>query len=182
MLSAIVGPLSWAVGDGTAVAATTTKTSLLTGVAATGKWDMPGGYFTAPGQMLRISASGRISTPAATQGNITFTLAVGAVNACVSPTFVSLASQTNIAWQLYWLITCRAVGDGALTTLMHTGNLETALVSATNTNNLIPPTAPVVGTGFNTNTAANVDLHVTWSNATAGNTIQLHQYLLESVV
>jgi len=182
MLSAIVGPLAWAVGDGTAVAATTTQTSLLTGVAATGKWAMPGGYFTAPGQMLRVSASGRISTPAATQGNVTLTLAVGAVNACVTPTFASLASQTNITWQLTWLITCRAVGDGTLTTFMHTGNFETALVSATNTNNFIPLTAPAVGTGFNTNTAANVDLLVTWSNATAGNTIQLHQYLLESVV
>lgn len=182
MLSAIVGPLSWAVGDGNAVAATTTQTSLLTSTAATGKWAMPGGYFTAPGQMLRLSAAGRISTPAATQGNITFAVAVGAVNVCVTPTFVSLASQTNISWQLNWLLTCRAVGDGTLTTFICSGNFETALVSATNTNNLIPATAPAVGNGCNTNTAANVDLLVTWSNATAGNSIQLHQYLLESVV
>ena len=181
MLSAIVGPLAWAVGDGTAVAATVTQTSLLTGVAATGKWDMPGGYLIAPGQMFRIRASGRISTTTGTN-NITFTLAVGAVNACVSPTFVALASQTNTTWNLDWLITCRAVGDGTTTTLMHTGIFTGAVVSATNLINMIPATAPVVGTGFAANTAATVDLQATWSAATAGNTIQLQQYLLESVV
>jgi len=181
-LSAFVGPLAWAVGDGTAVAATTTPTSLLTSTAASGKWSMPGGYFTAPGQTLRLKAAGRISTPAATQGNITFNFVIGAVNVATSPTFTSLASLTNITWILDWLLTLRAVGDGTLANFMHTGNFETALVSATNLQNLIPATVPAVGTGFNSSAGATVDLQATWSNATAGNTITLHQYMLESIV
>lgn len=181
MLSTIVGPLAWAVGDGSALTNTITQTSLLKGVAATGQWSMPGNFFTAPGQMLRVRASGRISTTTGTN-NITFTLVVGAVNACVSPTFVALASQTNTTWNLDWFITCRSVGDGTNTTLMHTGIFTGAVVSATNLVNMIPATAPVVGTGFASNTAAIIDLQGTWSAAAAGNSIQLQQYVLESVV
>jgi len=182
MLSTFVGPLAWAQGDGTAVAATTTQTSLLTAGAATGKWSMPGNFLTAQGQMLRLRASGRISTPAATQGNITFNVTAAAINIVTTPTFTSLASQTNITWLLDLLITIRSVGDGTLATALGTGDFRSALVSATNLVNLIPATAPAVGTGFPSSTAAIIDLQATWSNATAGNTITLHQYLLESVV
>lgn len=181
MLSPYVGPLAWATGDGTAVAATVTRTSLLTSTAASGKWAMPGGFFISPGQMLRLYARGRISTPGATQGNMTFSLMVGSVVAALSPTFASLISLTNITWELDWLLTLRAVGDGTLANFMHTGKLLSALVSATNLVNLIPATAPAVGTGFDSSAGATVDLQATWSNATAGNTIQLHQYLLESL-
>jgi hypothetical protein len=181
MLSPYTGPLAWAGGDGTAVAASTSPTSLLTSIAATGKWAMPGGFFIYPGQMLRLSASGRISTPSSSQGNITFDVVIGAVNVAASPTFTSLASQTNITWELEWLLTLRAVGDGTAANFMHTGKFTSALVSASALLNLIPATAPAVGTGFNSSAAATVDLQVTWSNNTAGNTITLHQYLLESI-
>jgi hypothetical protein len=181
MLSPYQGPLAWATGDGTAVAATTTQTSLLTSTAATGKWAMPGGFFIYVGQMLRLKAAGRVSTPASTQGNLSFQVVIGAVNVAASPTFTSLASQTNITWELEWLLTLRAVGDGTLANFLHTGNFLSALVSATNLNNLIPATAPAVGTGFNSSAGATFDLQATWSNNTAGNTITLHQYLLESL-
>jgi hypothetical protein len=181
-LSALVGPLAWAGGTGTAVAATTTETSLLTGPCATGLWAMPINFYALPGQVVRIYASGRVSTPAATQGNLTFKVKIGSVAVATSPTFVSLASQTTITWELNWLLNLTAVGDGTTATFMHTGNFLSALVSATNLNNLIPATAPANGTGFNSASAATQDLTVTWSNATAGNTITLHQYLLESVV
>jgi hypothetical protein len=180
MLSPYVGPLAWAVGDGTAVAATTTPTSLLTSTAATGKWSMPGGFFTYPGQMLRLKAAGRISTTTGTN-NITFNFVIGAVNVAASPTFVGQASQTNLTWMLNWDLTLRAVGDGTAADFMHTGNFVSSLVSATNLNNMIPATAPAVGTGFNSSAGATADLQVTWSINTAGNTITLHQYLLESV-
>lgn len=182
MLTPYVGPLAWAVGDGTAVAATTAATSLLTSTAASGKWSMPGGFFILPGQMVRLKAAGRISTPSSTQGNITFDVVIGAVNVAASPTFTSLASQTNITWELDWLLTFRTVGDGTSANFIHTGQFTSALVSATALTNLIPATAPAVGTGFNSSSAAIFDLQVTWSNNTAGNTITLHQYLLESVV
>jgi hypothetical protein len=181
MLSPYVGPIAWAVGDGTAVAASAAQTSLLTSTAATGKWAMPGGFFTYPGQMLRLRAAGRVSTPAATQGNISFQFLIGAVIVAGSQVFTSLANLTNTTWTLDWVLTLRAVGDGTLANFMHTGNFISDVVSLTAENNLIPDTAPAVGTGFPSSTAATVDLAVTWSNATAGNTIQLHQYFLESL-
>jgi len=181
MLSPYVGPLAWATGDGTAVAATTTPTSLLTSTAATGKWAMPGGFFIYTGQMLRLKAAGRVSTPAATQGNLSFQFVIGAVTVAGSQVFTSIANLTNTTWSLDWLLTLRAVGDGTLANFMHTGNFISDLVSLTAENNLIPDTAPAVGTGFNSSAGATADLQLTWSNNTAGNTAQLHQYLLESV-
>jgi hypothetical protein len=180
MLSPYVGPLAWAVGDGTALSNTVTQTSLLKGTAATGLWAMPGGFFTYVGQMLRIKASGRITTTTSVN-NMTFNVVIGAVNVAASPTFVNLASQTNLTWMLEWILTLRAVGDGTLANFMHTGNWLTSAVSATNLNNMIPATAPVVGTGFNSSAGATLDLQGTWSAAAAGNSITLHQYLLESL-
>jgi hypothetical protein len=180
MLSAFVGPLSWAVGDCTAVASSSTQTSLLTAAAASGKWSMPGGFFTSVGQMLRIRAKGRLST-ASTAGNLTFYVVIGAVNVATSQTFTSQNSQTNLTWDLEWHLTLRAVGDGTTANFMHTGQFTCALVSATNLTNIIPATAPAVGTGFNSATAATVDLQMAWSNTNA-NSITLHQFLLESVV
>jgi hypothetical protein len=181
-LSPYVGPLAWAVGDGTALAASAAQTSLLLGTAASGKWPMPGGYFIAPGQMVRIKASGRVSTPAATQGNLSFQVVIGAVNVAASQVFTTLASQTNLTWILDWQLTLRAVGDGTLANFMHTGSFLCQLISLTNETNIIPATAPAVGTGFNSSAAATLDFQALWSNATAGNTIQLHQYALESLV
>jgi hypothetical protein len=180
MLSPYVGPLAWATGDCTAVTNTTTQTSLLTSTAATGKWAMPGGFFIYVGQMLRIKASGRISTATGTN-NITFNVVIGAVNVAASPTFVNQASQTNLTWMLEWLLTLRAVGDGTLANFIHTGNWVTSAVSSTNLNNMIPATAPAAGTGFNSSAGATFDLQATWSAASASNSITLHQYLLESV-
>src|ERR1700757_2043827 len=168
MLSPYVAPLAWAVGDGTALTNSVAQTSLLLGTAASGKWAMPGGFFTAPGQMVRIKASGRISTTTGTN-NITFNVVIGAVNVAASPTFVNQASQTNLTWMLDWLLTLRAVGDGTLANFMHTGNWLTSAVSATNLNNMIPATAPAVGTGFNSSSGATFDLQATWSAASSSN-------------
>lgn len=174
--------LATAQGDGNAVAATASQTSLLTGSASQAVGTLPANWIDHAGQHLRVYASGRLSTPAATQGNLTFTLVIAAVNAAITPTFTSQASQTNITWELEWDLTVRAVGSSTSTTLMHTGKFVSALVSATNLINLIPATAPAVGTGFDSTASNKVDLQVTWSNATAGNTITLHQYVLQSMI
>jgi hypothetical protein len=181
MLSPYVAPLAWAIGDGTALTNSVAQTSLLLGTAATGKWAMPGGFFSAPGQIVRIKASGRISTTTGTN-NITFNVVIGAINVAASPTFVNQASQTNLTWMLDWLLTLRAAGDGTLANFMHTGNWLTSAVSATNLNNMIPATAPAVGAGFNSSAGATLDLQATWSAASSSNSITLHQYLLESVI
>ena len=171
------------IADGNAVVASASQTSLLTGTASQGVCSLPANWLgNAAGAQFHIRAAGRISTPAATQGNATFTVVIAGVNAAVSPTFTSQASQTNITWILEWDLTVRAVGSGTSANIMHTGKLTTALVSATNLINLIPATAPAVGTGFNSTAASTVDLQFTWSNSTAGNTITLHQYALWSLI
>lgn len=173
------GLLASVVADGNAIAATTTATSLLTGSAAAGKTTLPANWLGANGGAeFSLQASGRISTPAATQGNPTFDVRFGSVIVATSAAFTSLASQTNITWQLEWWLTVRTVGSGTVAKVMHTGRFISALVSATNPINLIPTTAPAVGTGFDSTASNTVDLFCTWSNATAGNTVQLHQYRL----
>jgi hypothetical protein len=180
-LSAFVGPLAWAIGDGTALASSASQTSLLLGAAGTGKWGMPANYFTAPGQTLRIRASGRMSNTATP--TIIFSVVIGAVNVAVSPTWTTLSGlAATTTWYLDWLLTLRAAGDGTLANFMHTGQLVGAITSATVWNNMIPATAPVVGTGFPSNAAATLDLQATWSASSASNTITLHQYMLESVL
>ena len=179
MLSPYSGPLAWAVGDCTTVASSSAATSLLTAAAASGKWAMPGGFFTYVGQMIRVRAAGRLST-ASSAGTLIFTFVIGAVAVATSPTFSSQNSQTNLTWTLDWVLTLRAVGDGTLANFMHTGNFVSQLVSSTNLNNLIPTTAPAVGTGFNSSVGATVDLQSQWGNANA-NSILLSQYMLESL-
>jgi hypothetical protein len=171
------------IADGNAVAATITQTSLLTGSASQGVCTLPANWLgNSGGAQFHLRASGRVSTPAATQGNLTFTVQVGGLNVCVSPAFVSLASQTNITWRLEWDLTVRAVGSVTSANIMHTGVFTSALVSASNLINLFPATAPAVGSGFDSTAADKVDLQVTWSNNTAGNTILLHQYALWSLI
>jgi hypothetical protein len=180
-LSVLVGPLAWAVGDGTANSNTASETSLLLGTAASGKWAMPGGFFIAPGQTIRITATLRLTTTTGTN-NSTFKVKIGSVAVATSPTFVNQASQTNLTMRLTWLLTLRAVGDGTSANFMHVGTYTGAAVSATNQINPIPATAPAVGTGFDSSTAATLDLTHTWSAASASNSMTLHQYVLESVV
>ena len=171
------GLLATIIQDGTAVAASAAQTSLLAGTA--GVSTLPAGWLgPAGGADLELYAAGRLSTPAATQGNLTFTFRVGSVNAAITPTFVSLASLTTITWELYWNFSVRTTGNSTAATIMHTGYFLSALVSSSVLVNLIPATAPVVGTGFDSTAAQTLDLQVTWSNATAGNTITLHQYRL----
>lgn len=175
--------LAQANAAGNAVAATTTQTSLLTGSASQGVCTLPANWLgNSPAAQFHLRAAGVISTPAATQGNATWTVVVGAVNAAVSPTYTSQASQTNITWIIELDLSVRAVGSGTTANLMSIGKVTTALVSATNLINLWPATAPVVGTGFNSTTALTVDLQFTWSNNTAGNTITLYQYALWSLI
>ena len=179
-----VATLATVQAAGNAVAATTTQTSLLTGGASQALCTLPANWIEHVGQQFNIKASGIISTPVATQGNLTLSVVFNTtpINVAVSPSFTSLANQTNITWRLDWDLTVRAVGSGTSSNFIHTGEFRSALVSLTSELNLIPASAPVVGTGYNSTTANTVDLQATWSNSTAGNTITLYQYALTSLI
>lgn len=163
--------------DGTAVASTTTRTSLTPASSryttrTTGFWEV--------GKVLRLTALGRVST--FTSGTLTLSFGVGAVDAWASQALTMVASQTNQTWRLELLMTVRAVGAGGSATanLIGVGALNAgAAITASTT--MLPATAPAVGTSFDPGAASVLDLFATWSVSNASNSITAHEYVLEAL-
>lgn len=171
--------LAKAVGDGPALSASTTKTSIL---PATAKYTTPvGGGFWWPGKELRVNARGRVSS--FTSGTLTFAFGVAAVDAFASQAITPVASQTNITWELDLLLTCRAegVGGSATANLIGIGRFQAGAFLTSSIPIMLPATAPAVGTSFDPAPASVLDLLATWSVSNAANSIQLHQYVLEAL-
>jgi len=183
--------LAAAQGDGTALTASTTPTSLLSsaaGGAAGAKFTLPAQFFDRPGKMLRIRAAGRISNIVTTPGTLTLDIRFGAVIvANGGPMALNIVAKTNVPWYLDWLLTCRQIGSGTGANMMHQGvwTSESVIGSPLPSvggagQHLLPNAAPAVGTGFDSTAAQVVDLFGTWSLNNA-NSIQVHQFALESV-
>lgn len=169
--------------DGTAVSGTTIGSLL----PPSARFVIPPNYFFI-GKQLRIKASGRISNIATTPGTLALQVMLGTIASQIS-VFTPAAMQlnatvnTNAAWELEVMLTCRAIGNGTQANLMGTGRFTSrSLLNAPAVGTtlgvgvaLLPDTAPVVGTGFDSADVTNVlDLTATFS--LTGNSIQLHQY------
>lgn len=175
--------------DSTALTNSTSPTSILPPAA---RFTVPANYF-AVGQVLRLRATGRVSTFTASPGNITFTFQLGPTsNISVfssGATALNVTAQTNATWWLDMQLTCRAIGASTSANFIGSANWMTraslnAPVVGTTTgvgNVMLPDTAPAVGTGFDSTVANIADLFVTFSVANAANSIQTHQYTLESM-
>lgn len=175
--------------DGTALTNSTTATSILPPAA---RYTVPSNYFSI-GQALRVRAAGRISTVVTTPGNLTFTFNLGPSGTITvlttGATALNIVAQTNATWWLEMMMTCRSIGNGSVATLMGTSvftsraSLNAPAVGTTTGVGavLLPDTAPAVGTGFDSTVANVADLVATFSVANAANSIQLHQYTLESM-
>jgi hypothetical protein len=162
-------------GDGSALTSSTSATSILPAAA---KFTFPANLLQI-GTALRLKASGRISTAASTPGTITFDARFGSVvvfNGGASGTVAT--SATNLTWDLEMLLTCRSIGASTSATMLGTGRLLTAALSATTPIMLLPASAPAAGTGFDSTSSFVVDLFATWSVSSASNTITLHSYEL----
>jgi hypothetical protein len=174
--------------DGTALANSTTETSLL---PTQGLWTLGANYFDTPGQTLRIRAMGRISTVVTTPGTLTFRMKFNTTPIAVATSgalALNVAAKTNVTWILDWDLTCRTVGSGTAATLMFSGQWQSEAVIASPAagaggaaSHIFPASAPAVGTGFASTVANLVDLTAQWSVANAANSIQLHTYKLESL-
>lgn len=166
-----------ALSDGSALSNTTTPTSLLGGGH---KYVLPANLWKEDARpSLLIKASGRMSTAASTPGTFTFDVRFGSTvvfNGGASGTLATSAS--NVTWKLEAILSPRAIGSGTSTTLLGTGTLTTAALSATTPIMLLPTSSPAAGTGFDCTASQTVDLFGTWSAASASNTITLHQYEL----
>ena len=172
--------------DGAALASSTTPTSLLPSQA---KYTLPANFLQI-GSKLRFYAAGRISTLVTSPGVLQLDIRFGSVIVATSPTFaLNIVAQTNDTWILNWDLTCRAVGGSTSANFMHTGSWTSAAavggVSQGTTGGaasmLIPGTAPAVGTGFDSTAAQQIDFFGTWSVNNAANSIQVHQFAIDSL-
>lgn len=170
--------------DGTALTNTTTATSILPAAA---RFNFPSNYLKV-GDHFKIFAAGRISTVVTTPGNITFDVRLGASTVIFNggATALNVVAQTNSTWNLDVDLIVRAIGASTSATILGTGkwtsraSLNAPAVGTTTGVGvvLLPDTAPVVGTGFDSTASNFIDLFATFSVANAANSITLHQYEL----
>lgn len=176
--------------DGAALANSITATSLLGGVGTgtPAKVTLPANFFYV-GRALRVTAQGRISTLVTAPGTLTLDLRLGAVIVANGGAMsLNIVAKTNVPWWLEWILTCRAIGSGTVANLMHQGKWQSEAVIGSGLPTvsgvgslLIPVAAPAVGTGFDSGAAQTLDLFGTWSVANAANSLQVHQYSVESL-
>lgn len=171
--------------DGTALANSNSATSILPAAA---KFTLPANYF-AIGKQLRVLALGRISTLITTPGTLTLDFRLGSVIAFTGGALnLNTTAQTNATWLAEIILTCRAIGASTSANLMGIGKFESravigsAAVAAGGVGvQPMPDTAPAVGTGFDSTAAQTMDFFGTWSVANAANSIQVHQFSVESM-
>lgn len=179
--------LAVALIDGTAVTNVTPATLIPPAARIT----LPNNYFYI-GRTLKITALGRISNIVTTPGTLTLDVRTGPTGTIVCANGGAMAlnvvAKTNVTWALEWYLTCRSIGSSTSATFMHVGKFTSESVvgsplpSAGGSGVLLLPSAtPAVGTGWDSTAANVIDLFATWSVNNAGNTLTLHQYLLESL-
>jgi hypothetical protein len=169
--------------DGTAVTGTAEGSLLL----AQAKYTLPANFLDGIGKTLRIRASGRISNIVTTPGTLTLRAKFGSIIVAQSSAMqLNAVAKTNVTWVLEWSLVARAIGGGTSANFMHTGLWTSESVvgspvpgSGGSGSLLIPASAPAVGTGFDSTVANVVDLAAIFS--LTGNSIQCHQYALESI-
>lgn len=175
--------VAWAESDGSALANTTTATSLLPTAA---RWLMPANFLDV-GSMFRFKAAGRISNIVTTPGTLTLDLRLsGTVVFNGGAMQLSTTAHTNVPFIWEGLLTCRAIGASA--NLMgqaefksQAANISGADPTTGHSLLLTPNTAPAVGTNFDSTGSLQWDLFGTWSIANSGNSIQVHQWILEAL-
>lgn len=174
--------------DGTALTNSTAAASILPPAAI---YTLPNNDINAIGKMYRVRAMGRISTVVTTPGTLTFSMRWGTGPVIVATSdalALNIVAKTNVAWDLEWILTARAIGGGTSANLMHNGKWTSEAVIGSPLGSVggagvlaLVNSAPAVGTGFDSTAAQKVDLFATWSVANAANSILLHQYSLESL-
>lgn len=176
--------------DGSALASSTTATSLLPSSAKMKLW---AGYCRNAEKILKVTAHGRISTVVTTPG--TLTLDVRFIDSAATTVSVfssgamtlNTTAQTNTPWILEAYMHVRALGSTA--TLFGWGRWTSHAVIGSPAigvgpagSQLLPyNAAPAVGTAFNATLENQVDVFGTWSVNSASNSITLHSFILESL-
>lgn len=175
--------------DGTALASSTSATSLLPPAA---RFTMPANFLRI-GSMFRVKVAGRLSNIVTTPGTFTLDVRMGPTSNIVvfngGAMQLSTTAHTNVPFVAEIMLTCRAIGNSTNANFMGQGWALsqalslTAVADSTTTpaHLLIPNTAPAVGTGFDSTVAMVVDVYGTFSISNAANAFTLHQYSLEAL-
>lgn len=148
---------------------------------------LPAGYWQI-GRMWRVTLTGRISVAVTTPGTLRWDVRLGGVVASDTLAVLgNIVAKTNVGFVLTGLLTCRAVGSGTSANILNQWTLMTEAIIATAIPTTGPgggyalpwDTAPVVGTGFNSQSALTLDLFFTQTVATGSMTV--HQALIEQL-
>lgn len=167
--------------DGSALASSTTETSLL---PASAKEATLGAGRLRIGSAIAFTFGGRISTVVTTPGTLTLSFRLGSTDVFSSGAIpLNTTAQTNIPWLLEGELIVRAVGLTTVTTLFPKACkfMSRAVVGsgAAGTSGggfeVLPyNAAPAVGTGIDFSVSQLVDFLATWSVSNASNSITLH--------
>lgn len=165
---------------------TTAKTVLPTGALVT----LPANYWYV-GRSMRMTILGAESHRVTGPDTMTFQFNLGAVAAFSSGVInLTTTAHTTIPFKAECIVTCRSIGASTAATLIGQWLLwgqgfamgASLADGVANTGWAMGPnTAPAVGTGWDSTATQNVDLFVAQSVSNAGNGVQIHQYLLESL-
>lgn len=147
---------------------------------------LPQCYFSI-GKILRITAHGRISCAVTTPGTARWDVRLGGTAVFDTAALnLNVVAKTTVPWWLEILLTCRAVGNVALTTFMGCAQFQSEAVvgsplpSAGGNGTLLAPVgAPAVGTGVDGTSALTFDTFFT--QTVASGSMTMHQYLVQSL-
>lgn len=175
--------VAWAEADGAALSNSVSPTSILPTAA---RWLMPANFLDT-GSMFRFKAAGRISNIVTTPGTVTLDLRLsGTVVFNGGAIQLSTTAHTNVPFFWEGIVTARSIGASANFIGQAAFTSQAANISAGDPTTghsilMTPNTAPAVGTNFDSTGSLQWDLFATFSIANAGNSIQLHQYILEAL-
>jgi hypothetical protein len=173
--------LGAASADGAALTNTVTATNIMPASAVA---TIPAGALQV-GSTVKIMLRGRMSTLVTTPGTLTLDIRFGSV---VVSAFgaMNVNAQTNATWEVVLLATVRAVGSVTAANAICTGCFVSraligspAVAAGGAGTAMLPDTAPAVGTGFDSTASQAINVFATWSVASASNSIQIHQTIVE---
>ena len=175
-----------AVADSTAVSNTTTPTTI---IHATAKPVIAAQEIVKAGQVFRVTVTGRISTLVTSPGTLTLDFRLGsAVIFNGGAMALNVNAQTNATFKLIVHLRLVTVGSGTTATAIGTGQfISRAVIGSAAVGVgaagalMLPDTAPVIGTGFDSTIAQTFDVFATWSIASASNSILSHIAFIELV-
>lgn len=182
MLPAYPLILASASSDGAALTGTVTATSIMPSSAIA---TIPAGALQI-GSMVKITLRGRITTIVTTPGTLTLDLRLGGVVvSAFGAISLNVTAQTNATWSAELIATVRSTGAGMAASALCTGQFSSRAIIGSGAagttgvyTQLLPETAPAVGTFFDSTVAVPVNVFATWSIAQASS-IQIHQALVE---